>query len=100
IIGTRIAPLAAEIIGAPPEHLLPSETNPEVVATLPWRRSYDRSFNWAAFFAAPLVMTIMYVARCTRETDRVWDFTTPAPWVAIVVIVIAGHVVVLLWRHA
>ena len=39
VIRTRIAPVAAEVIGTAPEHLLPSETNAEVIATLPQRRS-------------------------------------------------------------
>ena len=101
VIRTRIAPVAGQIIGVPPEHLLPSETNPEVAATLPHRRAYDRSFNWAAFFAAPLLVTLTYVAEeVTREQRRLFDFSTPTPWVALVVVIIAGHVTVLLWRHA
>ncbi len=101
VIRTRIAPLAGQIIGVPPEQLLPSETNPEVAATLPRRRAYDRSFNWAAFFAAPLLITLMYVTEeVAQETRRLCDFSTPTPWVALVVIIIAGHVAVLLWRHA
>lgn len=100
VIRTRIAPVAGEIIGTPPERLLPSETNPEAAQTLRQRRAYDRSFNWAAFFAAPLLITLMHVAQCMRETQRLLDFGTPTPWVVLVVIVIAAHVVVLLWRHA
>jgi len=106
VIRTRIAPVAGEIIGAPPERLLPSETNREAQETPPQRRAYerrrayDRSFNWAAFFAAPLLITLMHVAQCMREIQRLWDFGTPTPWVVLVVIVIGAHVVVLLWRHA
>lgn len=102
VIRTRIAPVAGEIIGAAPGRLLPSETDPEVPATAQQRRSYDRSFNWAVFFAAPLLITLWHVAdQFVRGTPRVWDFGTPTPWVVVlVVIVIAGHAAVLLRRHA
>ena len=101
VIHTRIAPLAGEIIGVPPERLLPSEMNPEVAETLPRRRTYDRSFNWTAFFVAPLLITVMHVSeQSTREAQRLCDFSTSTPWVVLVVIIIAGHAAVLLWRHA
>lgn len=100
VIRTRIAPVANAIIGAAPERLLPSETNPEVPATYQQRRTYDRTFNWAAFLVAPLLITLMHVAQGARETQRLCDLATPTPWLALVVVAIAGHVVALLWRHA
>lgn len=100
VIRERIALVASEIIGAPADRLLPSETNAEIPATLSRRRFYDSSFNWVVFFAAPALVTLIYAGPYANEIRRLWDCSTVTPWAALLGTVGAVRVFVLLTRHA
>ena len=89
LIRGRIAPVAAEILDLPVENLLPSETNPEIPDTRDMRVAYNSQFNWALFFAAPMLITLLYIGHrfdrweqlptfaTSRCTQRCWS--SPAP---------------------
>ena len=101
VISTGIAPIASRILSVPCTDLIPSQTkgDPDLDETRSKRREYNRTFAWAAFFAAPMVTTLWYMVEHRNELYQKWAFDPPTPWATVVVILSAGYAFALLRRH-
>lgn len=97
IVRERIAQNVSKILQVQLTDLVPSQTNNKYPKIDKLTSRYNRQFGWTLFFGLPCALTTLYLSQDWTRLNRLFDFHTRAPYLAIMVFFFAVWTICLLW---